>query len=178
MTMVELVVVVAIFSVLMVVLVNFFLGYSDSFTYLQATVDTSQSSGLLINSVSSAVRQASQILTSHSFSGATYTTDTTTLVLEIPAIDGSGSVISGTYDYMAFYLSGTDIYWKTLADAASSRDSSTRKISNSVQSLSFTYNNADVTQATKVDVSVTIQKQVKGQTFQSSLHQQVYLRNN
>lgn len=175
-TIVELLVVVAVFSVLMIVLVNFFVGYNNSFTYLTTSIDASQSTGLFINSASNAVRQAKQIVTSHVFSGTTYTTSATALVLELPSINASG-VVSGAYDYMTFYLSGTDIYWRTDANASSTRTSFTKKISTSVQSLAFTYNNGDVTQATKVDIAITVQKQVQNQTIQSSLHQQIYLRN-
>lgn len=176
-TLVELLISLAIFAILLLFLANFFVGYDDSFGYLQATTSVSQGTGLFINAVSNAVRQADQIIASRSFAGTTYTTNATTLVLELPSIDGSSTVISGLHDYMVFYLSSGNIYWRIESDASSSRGSSYQRLSSDVTSLSFVYNNADVTAATKVDVSVTTQKQVKGKTFQSSLTQQVYLRN-
>lgn len=176
-TLVELMIVLAIFSVLMIVLVNFFVGYSNLSSYVQTTVDASESTGLFIAAASSAARQANKVLASYSFSGTPYASGATTMVLELPSVDSSGNTISGRYDYMAFYLSGTDIYWHSLADASSSRKSFTRKIGTSVQTLAFTYDSGDFSAVTKVNIDVRVQKQTNGQTIQSSLHQVVYLRN-
>lgn len=176
-TIVELLIVVAIFSILLLFLVNFFIGYNNSFNYLQATIGISQSTGFFINAVGSAIRQADQIVASRSFSGTNYTSNSTALILELPSIDDSSNVISGKYDYMVFYLNNQSIYWLIESDVSSSRKSSLQRLSNDVSSLSFVYNSQDVTAATKVDISVIAQKQIKGETFQSSLYQQVYLRN-
>lgn len=178
MTLVEILIALAIFAVLMLFLANSFVNYYDSFNYLQATTGVSQSTGLFINAVSNSIRQASKIITSRSFSGTTYTTDDTTLVLQIPSIDASSNVISATYDYMVFYLDGGNIYWLIEADAASFRGSSLQKLGSDITSLSFTYDNQDLSAATKADISVTAQKEFKGKIFRSSLNQQAYLRNN
>ena len=178
MTIIEVLIAMAIFAILMLFLSNSFVNYYDAFNNLQATTSVSQNTGIFINSVGNAIRQASEILASRSFSGTTYTTNSTTLVLEIPAIDASSNVISGTYDYMLFYLQNGNIYWLIEADPSSSRDSSFQQLSTNISNLSLIYDNANLSVATKVDISITAEKSYKDKLFQSTLNQQVYLRNN
>lgn len=177
-TIVELLIALAIFSILMLFLAGSFANYYDSFRYLEATTSISQSTALFINAVGNSVRQASEIISSRTFSGNSYTTDDTTLILEIPSIDASANVITGTYDYMVFYLVDGHIYWITEADAASSRNSSFQQISENISNLVLTYDSQDLSTATKVNISITAEKIYKDKLFESSLNQQVYLRNN
>lgn len=176
-TLIELLIGLAVFAILILFLANFFNSYYDSFSNLQASNSVSQSTAILINSASNAIRQASSIVDSKVISGNTYTSDATTMVLELPSIDASSNVISGKYDYMVFYLNSGNIHWLISPDASSSRKSVSQVISSYITSLTFTYDNAIVASATKVDISVTAQRQVKSKTFQSTLTQQVYLRN-
>lgn len=177
MTLLELLIGLAIFAILILFLGNFFVSYYDSFNSLQASNSVSESTGVFMSALSDAVRQADMIVASKTISGTTYTSGATTIVLELPAIDESSNVISGTYDYMVFYLDGDRIRWLVSVDASSSRTSGSQMIASDISSLVFTYNNPTIASATKVDIAVTAQKQVKGKTFQSTLTQQVYLRN-
>src|SRR3989344_4012331 len=176
-TLIELLIGLAIFAILILFLANFFVSYYDSFNNLQASNSVSESTGIFINSISNAIRQADSIVSSRVFSGTTYTSNSTTIFLEIPSIDASSNVILGTYDYMVFYLDSSNIYWLVDSNASSSRKSGYQLIASNISSLSFTYDDPIVTSATKVDITITAQKLVKGKTFQSSLTQQVYLRN-
>lgn len=176
-TLIELLIGLAVFAVLILFLSHFFVSYYDAFNELQSSNEVAKSTGLFINAVSNAVRQADTIVSSKVVSGTTYTSDATTMVLELPSIDASSHVISGTYDYMVFYLNGSTIHWLIDANVSSSRKSGSQMIGSNISSLVFTYNDPSVTSATKVDVAVTAQKEVKGRVFQNSLNQQVYLRN-
>ena len=177
MTLIELLIGLAIFFILILFLANFFVSYYDSFNNLQASNLVSESTGIFINSISNVIRQASSVVSSRVVSGNTYTSDNTTIVLQVPSINSSSEVISGTYDYMVFYLDADNIYWIVDADASSFRKSGSQIIGDNISYLSFTYNDAIITSSNKVDIVVTAQKEVKGKTFQSSLTQQVYLRN-
>jgi hypothetical protein len=176
-TVIEILIVVGIAGVLLLALVGLFIGYNNYFGYLQSSIDVPQSAGLVITAVENAVRQADQILSSRSFSGTIYVSDTNGLVLELPSVDSSGNILAGKHDYIAFYKSDTEIYSLTEADVSSVRISSLKKLSDTANSLVFTYDNADVTLAQKVDVSIQNSKQIRDQIIQSNLHQQVYFRN-
>ena len=177
MTLIELLIGLAVFAILILFLANFFVSYYDSFSNLQASNSVSESTGLFINAISNAIRQANKVDVSRTISGNVYTSDDTTIVLELPAIDNTANTISNTYDYMIFYLDGENIYWIVDANASSSRKSGSQIISSNISSLSFTYDNPSVSSASKVDVVVTAQKTIKQKIFDSSLSQQIYLRN-
>ena len=176
-TLIEIIVVVAIVGIMAVTGVSLLYVYMKTFQSQEATIITAGSAGAVLTEVENALMQANQVLASHSFSGTLYSAGSQTLVLSLPAVDGSGSVISGKTDYMVFYASGTNVYWLTQADAASSRVSVLKRLSNVLQSVTFTYDNVDFTQVKKVDTDVQTQTQAAGKTIQSHLHQQVYLRN-
>jgi len=176
-TLIELLIGLAVFAILILFLANFFNSYYDSFNNLQASSSVAKSTGIFINLVGNAVRQANKIDSSRTVSGNLYTSNATTMVLELPSIDASANTISGAYDYMIFYLDGGNIYWIVDANALSSRKPGSQIIASDISSLSFTYDNPSVTSANKVDIAVTAKREIKGKIFESSLSQQVYLRN-
>jgi len=176
-TLVEILVAIGIVGILLPASIGLFIAYNDYLSYLQASIDVPQSGGAVIDAVTKAVRQSDQVLLSRSFSGTTYTSGANSLVLRLPSINSSGNILAGKYDYIAFYKNGAGIYSLTEADASSYRSSSLRTLSDTADSLVFTYDNADVTSASKVDISVQGSEQLKNQIIQSSLHQQAYFRN-
>jgi len=152
-------------------------NFSKFYNRQQAEINIGNSARESVKELQSSILQADQIAASHTFSGTTYSTDQDTLVLEIPSIDGSGNIVSGKYDYIAFYLTGNNLYRLIDADAASSRSSGQNKISDAVSALTFTYNNPNLTLASKVDVNLQMQTISGGQTIFYNLNQKIYLRN-
>jgi hypothetical protein len=158
---------------LLVLYNNFFKVYSNQ----QTRVALGNSAREAVKELKNAALQANQIVASHNFSGTTYSTGQHTLVLEIPSIDGSGNIVNGKHDYAVFYLTGTNLYRRIQADAASSRPSGLNKISDAVSAITFTYNSADLALATKIDADMEMQKISGGQNVSYQLHQEIYLRN-
>jgi len=156
-----------------VVYINFFKFYNRQ----QAEMKIGDSARNIAKEVQSAALQSNQISSSHNFSGPVYSTDQDTLVLEMPSIDGSGNIISGKYDYVVFYKTGENFYKLTEADAASSRPSGFKQLSESVATLIFTYNNSDLAQANKIDTDIQMQSLSGGQNISYHLYQEIYLRN-
>lgn len=176
-TLVETIIVVALFVIMTTILVNFYLNFSQNFSYLQANVDVSETSGMVVSAVAGAASQADLILSSHTFSSTTYTTSSSTLVLELPSVDSYGTIITGSHDYVVFYTNGSSVYQVTQPAAGSVRTARTKQLSSNLSSLTFTYDNASLSLAQKVDVDVQTQKSVGTQSLSSHLHQQIYLRN-
>jgi hypothetical protein len=156
-----------------VVYINFFKFYNRQ----QAEMKLEDSARNIAKEVQNAALQSNQIASSHSFSGPVYNTDQDTLVLEIPSIDGSRNIVNEKYDYVVFYKTGENFYKLTEADAASSRASSLKQLSDSVVTLTFTYNNPDLAQANKIDANIQMQASVGGQFIPYHLYQEIYLRN-
>ncbi len=176
-TLTETLIAVALAIAFLVVIVEFFLGYSKVFRYIEANFLVSNSASTIADDVAEMVRQSDKILTSRAFSGTTYTTGTSTIVLEIPTVNGSGSIVAGTYDYMVFYRNGAKFYWISDANGSSVRQDFTKQMTDAISSITFTYDAGDVTTATKVDIDVQTTKSVKSQNLNQHVHSQAYLRN-
>src|SRR4051812_1326355 len=85
MSLIETFVVVGIAVMLIGALVNMYLNYNKFYERQQREVDVTQSARRLANRVHTSVLQADAVVSSHAFSGTTYTTSSSTLVLELPA---------------------------------------------------------------------------------------------
>lgn len=176
-TIAETLVAAGIISILTLVLIQFLLGYNKSFGIFNANVDVSSSAGRVITETSAAAREASAVLASRLFSDTTYTSSATSLVLQLPSVDATGAAIFGKYDYIAFYLEGANAYKRTEVDVASTRPAGVKLLSETVNSLTFTYDNANFALVQKIDIDIETEKQVKDEVSESHLRQQVYLRN-
>jgi len=176
-TLMELVIVVTFTALFMIVLSRFFGNYWKSFNFMKATVEVTWSGGRVMTETSRAIRQADMVVASKVISGTTYTSGAGSLVLELPSIDSSGNILSGKNDYIVFYKSGSNIYMLTSGAAGSARASGQEKLSKTAQSLVFSYDNTDLSQAKKVDVDVQNLQQLGNQTNNSHLHQQINLYN-
>lgn len=176
-TLLEVVIVLALFSVMFLAVIRFFVNYNTSYIFERAVTNSSSSAGTLMSEIQNAALPADQVLTSHSFGGTTYSSATSTLVLELPSIDSAGVIIAGDYDYIAFYTDGTRAYEIVEANASSGRASRTRLLSDSLNALTFSYDNASFPSVTNVTVDVTTQAAYGSRTTQSHLREQVYLHN-
>ncbi len=176
-TLFETVLVIGLYVVILLALTNVYLMFTRLYTYQQTFVPVAQSAGGALNAITTAVLPASQVLAQYTFSGTMLSSGTTTLVLESPSLTSSGSIIAGTYDYIAFYLSGIDLYRVTAIGAGSTRVAGTKRVGSMVNSLTFIYDNTDFTLVTKVDTDIIAQTAVRGQTVGSHLRQQTFLRN-
>ena len=176
-TLLEIVVIVAISAVMCIVLVDLYRAYARMYGYQKGAADTAGSAATVANELQEWVLQASRILTSTTYSGATYTTGTNTLVLEVPSIDASGNMLTNTYDSVIFYSSGTHLYRVLSPNAASVRTASTKTLSTKLASLSLAYNDASVTSATQIIADIRMQSTEGRGTSQYQLTQKVYLRN-
>lgn len=176
-TLLESVVIVAISATMLIVLVDLYRAHSGLYNYQKATADTAGSASVTANELQEWVLQANRILTSTTISGTTYTTDSDTLVLEVPSIDGSGNAITSTYDFVVFYINGTKLSRILSPNAASSRTSSTKTLSVNLSSLSLTYNTASAAAATQIIADIRTDSTEGRMDAQYQLTQKLYLRN-
>lgn len=171
-------VVIGISALMLLALMQVLLGYTGTYRARQATVDTASSASAIVSAVENAALQATRILSSYTYGGATYTSGTSTLVLELPAVDSSGNVLSATYDHEIFFASSSNAIRVIATDPSSARTAGTKYLSATLQSLTFTYNAIDLTTATSVTVDVQTRAQTGQLVAQTRLTQQIYLRNN
>jgi len=176
-SVIEMIIVIAISVILLLAVVEIYVTYSNSYLYQNASINTSSSAAAFLNEFNDMSLQADAIVASRTVSGTAYTTGSTTVIFEMPAINSSGDVISNTYDYAILYSSSTSAYRRLDTNASSARTAGTKKFSDLVSNLTFTYDNASPTSASSVTADISTKAQVKQENFTSHLKQQVYLRN-
>lgn len=177
-TLIETVIVVAFSVCVIIALVLLMYMFTKSVTYEQAIATSSGSATLVMRELELYTLPANAFVLSRTFPGnATYTSTTTSLVLELPSIDASGYVIANTYDYVAFYATGTKAYRVIDKNALSSRTTGTKVLSSNISSLTFTYNNSVISNATTTTVDVQTQTTVRQQTYTDHRREQIRLRN-
>lgn len=176
-TLVEILISTAVVILIMLVLYNVYTGYNAVFVIQQARVEVNGSAREVVDEFKHTALQASQVVASHAFSGEDYTSGGDEVVFRLPAIDGSGVVIAGIYDHVAFYATSTSVFKVTEAGAGSARASGNRRLSDTLSVLSFTYNNASLSMATSTEIDIQTQKTVQGQVIQAHLHESARLRN-
>ncbi|MFH1178532.1 MAG: type II secretion system protein [bacterium] len=176
-TLIETMVVVAIGAGMMAVLGVLIYNFNKTFVYQQALIESSGSASAIIREMESLAMPANAVLQTRTFSGSTYTSTSTSIVLEIPSIDSSGNVISNTYDYAVFYSVGANAYRLLEANVLSKRYSGTKQLSSAVSSLTFSYNNVDYTKVSTVTIDVQTQTRVKQDILSDHRREQIRLRN-
>jgi len=176
-TLIETVIIIAITAMMMISLATLFVNFNSLYVYQQTFTATVKSAGGAINAIGDASLPANQVLASHIFSSGTISSGATSFALELPSVDSSGNILAGKHDYIGFYLTGTDLYRRTEADASSVRASGTKKVATLVSSLSFTYDNTDFTKVTNVTANIVTQLNTKKGLVQTHLNEQFYLRN-
>jgi hypothetical protein len=174
---VEVVIVVAISAIVLMAVTEIYVTYNNSYVYQNANINDAASAALYLGEFNDLGLQADAVSASRTVSGTTYTTGSTTVVFEIPAINSSGDVIANTYDYAIFYASSTGAYRILDVNGSSARTAGTKEFSDVVDNLTFTYDSGTPSSASTVTADITTKSTVKLETFTTHLKQQVYLRN-
>src|SRR6185369_8230476 len=150
-TLIEIIVVIFVTSIMLLGFLSLYEWHGKVYNYQQAVIRVSGSSRSSMQAFSLYTSQAYRVL---SDSGS-YSTDINTLILQVPSINDSGDVISAKWDTVIFYKSGTNLFLLIQPDASSSRPAVNKILSDTLQSLSFNYNNANFDLITKVTVDMT-----------------------
>jgi prepilin-type N-terminal cleavage/methylation domain-containing protein len=177
-TLIEVVIVIAIFAFLMVSLMGLMMWHNKVFMMERAEIAATGSARNVMNNVTKYTAQAYQVAASTVVSGTTYTTDADTVVLQLPTYNASGAIVNATYDYVIFNLSGTNLYQIISIGAGSNRKAGTKLLSDSIYTVSFTYDNPTVTSATKVTIDLTTRSLIRGDQYASAnFDNTIFLRN-
>lgn len=189
MTLIELLIVVAISAVIMIALLSLYMEGQKYFFNENAKADTIEDSRFPMTWISRDVREALQVVAGH----GSYSTDTNTVVLELPSIDpGTGALMTGSLDYIIYRRNPTyPEKLERIIDAAegTGRQDRTRVMADAVNAFVLTYYQQDgitqVTPTTYTDtfiVDITLSSSMKGiqrtnQPYVEPLNTRVRLRN-
>ena len=152
-----------------------------------ALADVNSDGRLAMDNIIRDVRWANQLETSRTISGTNYVTGDNELVMRIPSIDGTGTVISGTYDYVAFALDSSDTSKLRRImdpDGSSSRSSSDRMIADNINAFALSSAGTGLSSVgslsgvTAVEISLTVSKTVAtNRTVSQTIDSVAELRN-
>ena len=104
-------------------------------------------------------RSANSFVVSHIYSSVTYTTGSALVVFQIPSIDSSGGIVASTYDYAIIGQDPNDssrLLMVMDADAASDRKDRLVELSDKLSSISFIYDNIDLSLAKNIIYDITV----------------------
>lgn len=177
-TLIEVVIVVAISSVLMLGLLSTFDWQNRVYNLEQAEVLATGSARVALNNMTFSLTQGSNILQSRTINGVNYTTGGTTVVIQIPSYDSSGVLIANTYDHVVYTLSGSNLEQVVELGANSDRPLVNKRLSDKVESFTLSYNNNDPTLASQVTIDLTTRAYYHSDKSASvHLIETVFLRN-
>ncbi len=186
-TLIEIMIATTIFLMITGIVTMAFISSQRSFTTGVALMDVSNDALTAVNSLESDLNWASLVEPSHGFVSGNYSTGDNQLVLLLPSMDSAGDIIDGQYDYVAYYLDGTD---PTLLDrevspsGSSSRTSTVHVVARNVSTLNFSFDGTNLSSVANlglvdnVTASITTAKTVLGgRNLQKTLTITAKLRN-
>ncbi|MCL5667145.1 MAG: prepilin-type N-terminal cleavage/methylation domain-containing protein [Patescibacteria group bacterium] len=176
-TLVELLIVIAVSSVLLGALFALYMQHSSLYALQQAQVRVLESGRAAASDMHIYTAQASHVVSGITLDGTAYNSGTDSLALQLPSIDSDSNAIGGKWDYAVFYVSGGKLFEKIFPDAASSRQGKFKILSDVVGSLQLDYDNADFAQVQRVRMDLQTRTAVKGQPVSNRLQQNMYLKN-
>lgn len=176
-SLIEVLITIAIFIVLIAAITQLYVLYGRMVSFESLTIGASLSSSSIVDAVTVAGRQAVSVVQSHEFFGTTYFSGTTTVIFKLPSIDASGAIITDTYDYVGVYADGQNVYRSVDAALGSVRAPGTKKLTDVLAGLSFTYDNADIASTTNITINATTSISAVTGTTYTHLRDRVYLRN-
>lgn len=165
---------------IIIVISEIFVNQSNLGQKRTSQSDLEKSAGSGIENIKTAVQGARTVVLSRPFGNIAYTSDEDTLILEIPSVNGSGNIISGSYDYMVFFIDPLDsslLKATTEPATGSARPGNTRIISSSVSTVEFRYNKVNTVDSTALDATIITSKTLGTGVLAAKAHAKVNLRN-
>jgi len=170
-TLLEIVLGIAIFGLLatgLAALAYLYLAYGQLLPEEKLANEVSRQQQYSLEEMKRGIRQAESILSGVTLGSDSYTTGTTTIVLRLLSRDQANDVISGSFDYLVYYLATSTTpnkLWRRLEpNVNSSRKSSHFPLNSLVQNFTLTYNTSTPSQASKVTIDLTTKKTSQGET--------------
>lgn len=176
----EAVVTIGIMTMVLVMVADVFAVNNNLVALSLGRADNDNGAVLALKRLGELARGAGGVVSSQTINGTAYVSSSTVLVLKLPTIDPSNNIISGSYDYIAFYRDSTDatkIYTDLAPAAGSVRVSGKKLLTAYNQTLAFSYNNAAISQATRVSVFIVNQQTVRLKMLTTRAWTSIFLRN-
>ena len=178
-TVVEVLISVAVASVLFSVILFLYLRGQQSFDANRTYLDVYADARLAADWMAKDIKGATQVLPV--WGG--YTTSGNSLVLEVPSIDASGDIVSSLYDHLIYQVNSATLERIVDAEIGSSRLDETKSVANNITALTFSSGGitldgiGDLSTVDNIGLSLTAGRTSLGRTYQETLNSVIKLRN-
>ncbi|MFA5134055.1 MAG: type II secretion system protein [Patescibacteria group bacterium] len=173
-TLLEVVIVLAIFTILAVVISSLYIYHSNLYRIEEAAGDIKMQKTIFIKNFRETAEIAIAVEAERSIDGILHQSSSSTVIFKLPSIDENKNILTNLFDYSVFYKSNKNLYMETEADPASIRKNIKKKISDSADSLVFRYNSATPASASLVGVSLFL---TRGTLFKEEISTSARLKN-
>lgn len=160
-TLAEVIVVTALLAILMTLGVGIFLSNNRFYETQTGEVTSINSTRQAGDKINEYTRTALAFVTSRVHNSITYTAGAQTLILQLPAVDSSSEIIAGVYDYVIVSIDPNNSSRLILivdSNPFSDRPAQLLELTNKLSILNFTYDNADLALARKVNYQIKVQE--------------------
>lgn len=155
-------------------LTGIYLTYNQVYKVQIVYNELNTNSAIAMNRLSKNIRQSTNVVETKTVNSTAYTTDSDTLIIELPSIDSEHNIIYATYDYIVYYIDGTQLKSDFEPDVSSSRSGGNSLIAQYVENIVFNYNDIDYDDTDKIEVILSTSKQsgtsVQKLTIQGTSH--------
>ncbi len=179
-TLVETLAVVAVMGIIIAIVAQVFSVSLSLVTRQMRRSDTAINAALAMRNFSDLTRGAAGIMASHDFSGTVRDSDGDSLVLNLPAVDGTGLMLVGLTDYIAFYrdpVDPTKILYDIAPATGSYRLAGTRVLTSFNDAFILRYNNPVPADASRVSVYLENSRSVRDDDVKTAAWTSIFLRN-
>jgi len=166
-----------IFTLIIGMLIGVFLVYNYVFKIQIAYNELNSNSTIALNRMAKNIRAATSLVETHTINSTEYTTDSDTLILQIPSIDVYQDTIFDTYDYMVYYKDGSFLKSDLEADVSSNRNSGNKTVASLINASIFNYNRTTYSLVNKVEIILVTSKAVGNKNPQLIMQSTVKIRN-
>ena len=162
-SLIEVLIAVSVAAVAGGLLINLMVSSNKLFFDQSAQISHGLSLNQTIFEITDLIKSSSGIATQYPAQGSPqYVSDSNTLVIKLPAIDGTGSVIDSVFDYAVIEADAAKpaiLRKQIFKDNSSTRNAENKVLSTALSSVAFSYldvNNGTVTPDQSVRVGFTI----------------------
>ncbi|XOU94802.1 MAG: hypothetical protein ACNFW9_01915 [Candidatus Kerfeldbacteria bacterium] len=181
MTLADVLVSIFIFTIILASITGIFITYKNIYTVEISYNELTINSSILLNKISTTIRQGIEVIETKNINGTDYTTDYDTLILSLATIDSDNNILADTYDYIVYYIDPIDntILKSNLeADVNSKRTSSTKFEGEFIDTIIFNYNNTNFSSIDKIETVLVTNKIANNLEQEIIMQSTTNLRNN
>ena len=163
-SLLEALVSIGILALILGVLFGTYVAYGRLFLRTQAQDDLLAQTDLALRDIGGLADVSDGLLAQATINGKSYTSSSTTAVLSVPSIDGSGRPIPSAKDYAAVYRDPSNAARLLLTlqpSASSQRPVENKQLSDSLASVNFRYQSASATASTTLGIGLKLTKTVR-----------------